>query len=292
MKLNELGAQRQTKTIAKVFESHLGKNLDLSTLGTTQAQHMLRRVRSLVKEHRTTTGFHTSERNPSYLTLVMMEQALSSHIKEAGEVGAFGTTGTTGTPGQPNAATKAAMMKDPKLQATLKKATAGTSLTKDEQQKLAGVAMMTKESRRGRVMESELQQAQVVLAGQDMVDQIQKMIEQISEMQFKDLPALVATIKNDMGTEQANQYQTQSTEALNSLLQAVQQGKTQLDAAQATLSGEAPAAMPGNDLGLDGFDGADADLDAVDADDLSGDLDLDANLDNEKPSAALGRDRR
>ena len=253
---------------------------------------MLRRVRSLVKEHRTTTGFYTSERNPSYLTLVMMEQALSSHIKEAGEVGTFGATGATGPAGQPNAATKAAMMKDPKLQATLKKAAAGTSMTKDEQQKLAGVAMMTKESRRGRVMESELQQAQVVLAGQDMVDQIQKMIEQISEMQFKDLPALVATIKNDMGTEQANQYQTQSTEALNSLLQAVQQGKTQLDAAQATLSGEAPAAMPGNDLGLDGFDGADADLDAVDADDLSGDLDLDANLDNEKPSAALGRDRR
>ena len=258
---------------------------------------MLRRVRSLVKEHRTTTGFHTSERNPSYLTLVMMEQALSSHIKEAGEVGAFGATGTTGTTGpagQPNAATKAAMMKDPKLQATLKKATAGTSLTKDEQQKLAGVAMMTKESKRGRVMESELQQAQVVLAGQDMVDQIQKMIEQISEMQFKDLPALVATIKNDMGTEQANQYQTQATEALNSLLQAVQQGKTQLDAAQASLSGEAPAAMPGNDLGLDagGMDGAEADLGAVDDVDLSGDIDIDADLGNKKPSAALGRDRR
>jgi hypothetical protein len=38
---------------------------------------------------------------------------------------------------------------------------------------------------------SEVQQAQVVLASQDMVDQVQKMSEQISAMQFKDLPALV-----------------------------------------------------------------------------------------------------
>ena len=252
-----------------------------------QAQHMLRRVRSLIKEHRSTPNFHNSEKDQNYLTLIMMEQALYGRIIEAGEVAVIGATGTAGA--QPSAAVKAAMMKDPKLQATIKKATTGTTLNKDEQQRLAGVALMTKENKRNRVMESELQQAQVVLAGQDMVDQVQKMIEQISEMQFKDLPALVATIKNDMGTEQATQYQEQSTQALNTLLQAIQQGKAQLDSAQSLLSGETPGAMPGTDMGMGmdgevppGEDGEDLDIDA--------DLELDAEPDD--ATSALGRERR
>jgi predicted nucleic acid-binding Zn-ribbon protein len=54
------------------------------------------------------------------------------------------------------------------------------------------------------------------------------MTEEISEMQFKDLPALTDSIKNDMGTEQATAFQAQASAALSTLLSAVQQGKTQL----------------------------------------------------------------
>ncbi|MFN9953796.1 MAG: hypothetical protein ACK55I_11920, partial [bacterium] len=69
---------------------------------------------------------------------------------------------------------------------------------------------------------SELQTAQVVLASQDMIDRIQGMMEDISEMQFKDLPALTDSIKNDMGVEQASQFQSQASAALTNLLAAVQ----------------------------------------------------------------------
>jgi hypothetical protein len=142
------------------------------------------------------------------------------------------------------------------------------------------------------VKESELQQAQVVLAAQDMVDQIQKMMEQISEMQFKDLPALASSIKNDMGVDQANQFQSQATAALTQLLAAVQQGKTSLEAAQGVLTGQAPM-IPGQDDAMD----VGADIDAGDdfgaGDDVDVDADVDVDMDDEElDTQALGRERR
>jgi hypothetical protein len=52
-----------------------------------------------------------------------------------------------------------------------------------------------------------------------MVDQVQKMSEDVSAMQFKDLPALVDQIKNEVGTDQAMQFNTDATAALAGLLQ-------------------------------------------------------------------------
>lgn len=244
-----------------------------------QTQHMLRRVRSLVKEHRSTPKFHTSEQDPNYIKLVMMEQALTSRVNEQ-------MPGTTGAAAEMNPAVKAAMMKDPKLQNTIKKASAGSSLTRDEQQKLAGVALMTKEGKKSRVMESELQQAQVMMAAQDMVDRLQKMMEEISEMQFKDLPALTDSVKNDIGTEQATQFQTQATAALSNLLTAVQQGKSELESAQGAITGAAPAEIPG----LDGEEVL-PQGEPNDADDADLDIDADLEIDDQDPKA-LGRERR
>jgi hypothetical protein len=171
----------------------------------------------------------------------------------------------------------------------------GQTLTPDEQQTVNKIAL-TREGKKNRAMvsESEVQQAQVVLAAQDMIDRIQGMLEDISEMQFKDLPALANSIKNDMGTEQATQFQSAASAALTQLLTAVQSGKTELESAQGVLTGQAPTvpgaddmagglpAAPGAELG-----GAEGDID----------LSLDANLDiegdeDEEMGAALGRERR
>jgi hypothetical protein len=149
---------------------------------------------------------------------------------------------------------------------------------------------------RRRLRESELQSAQVVLAAQDMIDRVQKMLEEISEMQFKDLPALTDSIKNDMGVDQATQFQSAASAALTQLLTSVQQGKTQLEGAQGTLTGQAPivpgqdaaGSAPGMDLNMDPELDADIDVDA--------DLDATITPDEDEPTplggAGLGRERR
>jgi len=150
---------------------------------------------------------------------------------------------------------------------------------------------------------SEVQQAQVVLAAQDMVDKMQKMLEEVSAMQFKDLPALVDSIKNEVGQQQANQFNADATAALSGLMQNLQGSKQQLDAALGVVTGQPAAAMDAGmdaDLGAGGEAGAAADLAAA-GDDLSAgidDLEAGAELagdDLEEPGAGaadLGRGRR
>jgi len=286
MKLHELGARRPTEQAAQLLESQAGRSIDFSVIGPRRAQDMLWRVRDMLREHRGQPAFHSSEQDPSYLRLLMMEQGLSAHVAEQ-----MATTATT-VPG-----TSAAAQKDPKARAVMDKVSRGQTLTPDEQQTVNKIAL-TKEGKRSRhmVSESEVQQAQVVLAAQDMIDRIQGMLEDISEMQFKDLPALANSIKNDMGTEQATQFQSAASAALTQLLTAVQSGKTELESAQGVLTGQAPTVPGADDMagGLPAAPDAGADLGGAEGD---ADLSLDANLDiegdeDEEIGAALGRERR
>ena len=152
---------------------------------------------------------------------------------------------------------------------------------------------------------SEVQQAQVVLAAQDMVDKMQKMLEEITAIQFKDLPALVDSIKNEVGAPQAAQFNNDATAALSGLVQNLQGGKQQMEAALGVVTGQAATPVGGEagmgaDLGAGDEAGAAADLAAA-GDDLSaGEDDLDAaaaeaGAELEEPAGAetdLGRGRR
>jgi hypothetical protein len=169
----------------------------------------------------------------------MMEQALTTRMAE--EAIPVAPVAPGAKPAQPNTV----QVKDPKLAAALKKSTAGQTLNPEEQKLVAGAAMMQAESRLRRVMtrlnESEVQQAQVVLAAQDMVDKMQGMLEDVTELQFKELPALVDSIKNQVGIDQATQFNTDATAALAGLVQNLQGAKAALDQALGVVTGQAPA---------------------------------------------------
>jgi hypothetical protein len=160
------------------------------------------------------------------------------------------------------------------------------------QQMVKTATAESKNSRRLREA-SELQQAQVVLAAQDMVDQIQGMIEDISAMQFKDLPALVNSVRNDIGMDQAQKFNNDSTAALQGLIQNLQASKQQLESAQGILTGQAPV-VPGADASAAAMPPAD-DLTAPPTGDTT-ELDLAAELDvddeEQPPAQSLGRSRR
>jgi hypothetical protein len=273
-----------------VLENQVGRRIDFSDIGPRRAQGMLQQVQRLIHEHRSSPAFHSSQQDPAYLQLVIMEQALTARVQEQAMAG----TGPVPTGTQAAAATN-----DPKARAVMDKVKRKQPLTPDEQQTVNRIAL-AKESKHPQRMvreQNELQQAQVVLAAQDMIDRIQGMLEDISEMQFKDLPALAASIKNDMGVEKSQQFQTSASAALTQLLTAVQSGKTELESAQSVLTGQAPV-VPGGELGaaagaMPGADmAADADVDA-DVDALD-DIAADAADDLEEPAtgAALGRERR
>jgi hypothetical protein len=281
MKLNELAVVSPTKQAAKVFESYFGNRISFEAMSQKQARGMLKRVRNLIAEHRRTPEFHRSERNPAYLKLVMMEQALATQAT---------APGTTQMTPQQQAGMQAAQIQQGRkqLQDKLK---AAQQVVSDIQKQIANPTMVAMaESRRLREA-SEIQQAQVVLASQDMVDQVQKMSEQISAMQFKDLPALVDQIKNEVGVDQATQFNGDASAALSGLLQNLQGAKQQLEAALGVVTGQAPT-VPGADMAapMPGSEeiGIDAEVPVP-----GGEEDIDAEMDaNIEPAAGLGRERR
>ena len=296
MKLQELAVLPQSKQVAKVFESYFGKSITFESISKRQAHAMLGRVRGLLSEHRRTPAFHKSEQDSAYLKLVMLEQVLTKKIKE--EIPADTAMGMP----DPNK-TKQALSKitDPKLKSAMTKSAAGQTLSPDEQKMVQGAALsaaMAAESRRKtgrRLAESEVQQAQVILASQDMVDQVQRMVEQVTSMQFKDLPALVDQIRNEIGYDQATKFNADATAALGGMVQNLQQSKIQLETAMGTVTGQAPvvpgeaapdagAEMPPMDAGAEMPPEPGAELDALAAD---------AEADLEAPvKTGLGRERR
>ena len=407
MKLHELGSNRPTEQVAKVFESILGDRVDFSGINRAKARRMLDKVQALVREHKNSPSRHYSERNPDYMRLVMMGQALTSVISESkvkelaadiadrkmsaavflakynktkaaaqkeisgpkekvkeatdvtdynpksqggsrnallakyaksgsakhaeaarragatqaelksakskslGEAIIPGSTavpgaapGTPQTPQQADAAKKAqvaqsaqaiAATKDPELKMALGKAVKNQNLSPDEQKKVAGAALMKTEARLRRRLreENELQKSQTILAMQDMVDRIQKMTEDVSEMQFKDLPAIVQTLKNEGNQDQATQLQTSTSAALTQLLQSLQEGKTQMEQSQGILTGQA-SQIPGMDAGAapGGLPSPD-DLDGADG--MGGEPELPLMPDDDEdelPAVKLGRERR
>lgn len=293
MKLQELAILPQTKQIAKVFESYFGKSITFESISKRQANVMLGRVRGLLKEHRRTADYHASEKNSAYLKLVMLEQVLTKKIRE--EFPATSTGGvSTGSADAKKTQDGINKISDPKLKTAMDKSSKGQTLTPDEDKmvKAAALQAVAAESRHRkgrRLSESEVQQAQVILASQDMVDQVQKMIEQITALQFKDLPALVDQIRNEIGYEQATKFNADATAALGGMVQNLQGSKSQLEAAMGTVTGQAPVVPGVTDVG--------AELPAEPMPDAGDELDLDAEadieVDAEEPAkTSLGRERR
>jgi hypothetical protein len=280
MKLQELAVANPTKQSARVFESYFGDRVNFDSMSQLQARGMLKRVRSLIAEHRRTPEFHYSEQNPAYLKLVIMEQALAAQAV------------VPGAPAADPAKTAAAM--------TLQRQQQQRALEdqiKAKQQELSDLQrqksmLETRRSLKHRLSESEVQQAQVVLASQDMVDQVQKMLEQVSAMQFKDLPALVDQVKNQIGVDQAMQFNTDASAALTGMIQNLQGSKQQLEVALGVVTGQAPV-VPGNDMGAE-MPGADMGAEELPVPDMDADIDVDAEMDaNIEPAAStLGRGRR
>jgi hypothetical protein len=127
----------------------------------------------------------------------------------------------------------------------------------------------------------EVEKSQVILAAQDMVDNIQKMFEDVNDMVVKELPALVDSIQSEIGVNESQQFNEQAGNALAELNGALQGTRDALQSALGTITGQpAVDAFPADEP-LDDLEGEDD----LGLDDLEGEDDL--GLDDELPSVDL-----
>ena len=138
------------------------------------------------------------------------------------------------------------------------------------------------ENKQQLIMESEMGKSQAILAAKDMVDSIQDMLEEVSKMQNEQMPALLDTIRDQIGMEQADAFKASVEPLLAEMTTQLSTARSTADNAARALAGEpvaapmgmgaapapgaAPGAMPGqmpaadmtSDMDTDSFAATDA----------------------------------
>lgn len=84
----------------------------------------------------------------------------------------------------------------------------------------------------------EVEKSQVVLAAQDMVDSVQKMLEDVGQMQVKELPALVSSIESEIGVQESQSYNDQVSAQLDTLSASLKEAFNGLKAALGSITGQ------------------------------------------------------
>ena len=88
------------------------------------------------------------------------------------------------------------------------------------------------------IQESEMGCSQAILAAKDMVDSVQDMLEDVSEMANEQMPALLDTIRDQIGMTEAENFKGSVGGILESLQAAISSSREQMDMAARALAGE------------------------------------------------------
>jgi len=257
MNLNDLAPKLNSKKLSEHYTSQFGKKVDVSRVSHDAAVQMLSETRKKIAEFKSSREGHYRETNTNYLKLMFMEQALSAKVAES----------------QPESKVKV-MNSKAKYMNAVKTVAVGGKLTESELKALgvsknllsvlenrdSAIKFMSKmveasKCKKKKMMEgTEVDQAQVVLAAQDMVDQVQKMIENMTDLKVKELPALVDGIKGEQGVDAASQFQSTVDGALQGLIDALSGAKGELESAVGVITGEEMSVPGEEDMGMGDMD--------------------------------------
>ena len=147
------------------------------------------------------------------------------------------------------------------------------------------------------VENEEVEKSQVVLAAQDLVDQVQKMVEEVSDMLVKELPALTDSVQSEIGVNESETFNQQVSEALTSLQAALTQSQATLKTALNGITGQggAEAFDAGGDMGAPA-PGGDMNTDVGMKEPLPGggeeEVDIGIEAPEEEPLGGVGRPKR
>lgn len=135
----------------------------------------------------------------------------------------------------------------------------GIAVNDKQYQKLLLVLEGIKEAMSNKpVMESELDQAEVLLAAKQMADDLQKMAENLASMQVEELMSITNAMKEEVGVAEADAFSQSAEMAIGQALDAVKKANDDVNNAVLVAQGQAPE----TDMSMEPAPEAPADIDA------------------------------
>jgi len=142
------------------------------------------------------------------------------------------------------------------------------------------------------LLENDLEQAELVLAAQDIMHKLQDMAEDLAKMNAQDLFPLVDKMKVAFGQEAAHSFEESAQDVITNAMNTVRHAKDELGNSIMRLEGKLPASDMAADANMDtGADMSAPADNAFDADSQATDGDVDAAMDSfGSADAAAGPD--
>ena len=130
-----------------------------------------------------------------------------------------------------------------------------------------------------RLLETEVSQAEVMMAAKGFAQELQEMIEKIGRLQNEDLPPVTDQMRETYGNDSSSAFQTQIYGALQGVMDSLYTAKGQVDDAVGNMAATGQvSAETDMDVPVDGMDAGGMGVGA-DLDNIAGDLDAEPEMD-------------
>jgi len=213
MNLEELTPAPSAKKVNDLAKRVFGYALDLDNLTENKAKRLHKNLSAQMNIYESSMGAKAQSRTRYYEMKLALE-ALTKHIAEKKAKPDFLDLDKDGNKTEP-----------------MKKA------AKDAKKK-------TDESV---VTEGAVEASELVMAAKSMVDKYDAMIQDVGEMLNEELQPVADKIRDEMGSDIADQFVAQMTQALQSTMDVMKNDRMTADGATRILTGDAPA----GDMGVD-----------------------------------------
>lgn len=242
MQINEFTKKLTSKELNESLAKRFGERLDVDNFTLDQLQNARNKLRTQVSQVESTSKFESVLNDDSYQKAKLFLDIINTAIEEKAHI-------------QESEEEKMPLKAD--VMACCKKGMTEKEIMKKyegcnkEKMKLMASSCMKeyKKMNESIIREGEEDKAQLIMAAKDMVDRITGWLEDTAEMQTESMLELSDSIRDEMGSDVAEQFTGAVKPALEAIYSTLEENRSALTGAVGLLTGEGepPEQMGGDE---------------------------------------------